>query len=411
MPPSPDKNPYGRAIVVGLCLFFLAGLAESVMMPFFALWARTDGHIPTAFIGLLLACYAGGELIATPLLGGIADRLGRRPVLLITTGGVGLGFLGLYLVHGVWPAALVLIIIGVFECALHPTILTVIADVSGPDRVKANFARVRVASNAGRIVGPLLGALLVTHALKSVFIGSAVACLAGTAIVTLFLKETRVQYGPIAADDEDEDEGLGTLLPAFRDRRLLGLLMYFLLMEVSSSWIDSILPLFASDRHILSHPQIGLLFTYESAIVVVFQMLFTRLTARATGFRLVVLGGAFMVLAFLILIIAKGAPELVCAITVVSIAQILFGPLVSVTVNEMAPASARAGYMAAISTVNDLKDSLGPATGTALYALSARLPWFLGIPAIAVSALGLAIGIRRHEKGIRPKAKSLENPE
>ena len=48
-------------------------------------------------IGLLLGCYAGGELLATPLVGGIADRLGRCPVLLVSTFGIGLGFGLLYL--------------------------------------------------------------------------------------------------------------------------------------------------------------------------------------------------------------------------------------------------------------------------------------------------------------------------
>ena len=51
-------------------------------MPFFALWAYKVAGIPIEFIGLLLACCAGGELLATPFVGGIADRVGRRPVLL-----------------------------------------------------------------------------------------------------------------------------------------------------------------------------------------------------------------------------------------------------------------------------------------------------------------------------------------
>ncbi len=69
---------------VGLFLFFVAGLADGVLMPFFALWAQQNAGIPTEYIGLLLGCYAGGELLATPFVGGIADRVGRRPVLLVS---------------------------------------------------------------------------------------------------------------------------------------------------------------------------------------------------------------------------------------------------------------------------------------------------------------------------------------
>ncbi|MGB6323374.1 MAG: MFS transporter, partial [Xanthobacteraceae bacterium] len=108
-----------RAARIGMLLFFAASAADGILMPFFALWAHKDAGIPIAFIGLLLGCYAGGELLATPFLGGIADRIGRRPVLLVSTSGVGLGFLGLYFVHGAIAAAAVLLAIGVFESVLH----------------------------------------------------------------------------------------------------------------------------------------------------------------------------------------------------------------------------------------------------------------------------------------------------
>jgi ABC-type tungstate transport system substrate-binding protein len=46
-----------RAALVAVCLFFFVGFSDGAMMPFFALWARTEAAIPTQYIGLLLACY------------------------------------------------------------------------------------------------------------------------------------------------------------------------------------------------------------------------------------------------------------------------------------------------------------------------------------------------------------------
>ena len=118
-----------RAAQVGMFLFFAASVSDGILMPFFALWAHKDAGIPIELIGLLLGCYAGGELLATPFFGGIADRVGRRPVLLVSTSGVGLGFLLLFMVRGAFAVAGALIVIGVFESVLHPTASTVIADV------------------------------------------------------------------------------------------------------------------------------------------------------------------------------------------------------------------------------------------------------------------------------------------
>src|SRR5665213_241624 len=100
---------------VSYLLYFVSALADGALTPFFALWAVKVAHVEIAWIGVLLGCYAGGELLATPFIGGLADRIGRRPVLLISTAGVGLGFLLLLIARGPFAAAACLIVIGVFE--------------------------------------------------------------------------------------------------------------------------------------------------------------------------------------------------------------------------------------------------------------------------------------------------------
>src|SRR6201996_1198396 len=180
-----------RAAKVGMFLFFAAAVADGILMPFFALWAHKVAGIPIAYIGLLLGCYAGGELLATPFVGGIADRVGRRPVLLISTCGVGCGFILLYLVQGAFAVAAALILIGVFESVLHPTASTVIADVVPAESRRESFAARRVMSSAGGMVGPALGALLALHSLGLGFLGAGLAILVGAFVVAVFLIETR----------------------------------------------------------------------------------------------------------------------------------------------------------------------------------------------------------------------------
>lgn len=92
-PLIPSKHPQN----LGFILFFLAGFADGTIVPFFPLWAQHIAGIPVALIGFLFGCYAGGELLATPFIGGIADRIGRRPVLIVSAAGVGIGFISLSL--------------------------------------------------------------------------------------------------------------------------------------------------------------------------------------------------------------------------------------------------------------------------------------------------------------------------
>ena len=379
-------------------LFFAAAVADGILMPFFALWAYKEAGIRIEFIGLLLGCYAGGELLATPFVGGIADRVGRRPVLLISTFGVGMGFVGLYFVRGAVAVAAALIAIGVFESVLHPTAATVIADVVPGETRREHFALNRVMSNTGSMVGPALGAILALQSLGLVFLGAAIMLLLGALAVAMFLHETR-PVGAALGEDDDEEESLLALTAVFRDSRLAGLLVPIALLEIAASWIQSILPLYADAGGTLTASGIGWLFTYEGALGVVLQLPLTQATERMSGFAIVLWGGAIQAAAFACLLASPLLPWLIAAVTMLALSEMLSRPLVQTIVSELAPRGAQATYQAAFGVVHDLKDAAGPAIGTWLYALAAGLPWASGGFISIAAALGLAAAARRREKG------------
>jgi MFS transporter, DHA1 family, tetracycline resistance protein len=384
-----------RAARVASFLFFLASVADGTLMPFFPLWARNDAGISVEYIGLLLGCYAGGELLATPFVGGIADRVGRRPVLLASTTGIGIGFILLFFAPGVITAALSLLVIGIFESVLHPTAATVITDVVPTDERRDHFAMTRIMSNAGHIIGPALGGILALWSLHLVFFGAAATILTGAAAVAALLPET--WQGRSSGDDDDDDESLTALGAAFHDRRLAGLLLSTSVLEIAVSWIDAVTPLYATAAGALTPTGVGMLFAYSGLVGVIFQLPVTQASQRISGFATVLWSGAIEALAFVFLLPAPALPLLIAAITLATLARMLSGPLVQAIVSELAPRNAQATYQAAFSVVFDLKDAAGPAVGTWLYAISTALPWGTGIVASIVASGALAIATRRHE--------------
>jgi MFS transporter, DHA1 family, tetracycline resistance protein len=389
---------------VGSFLFFVASVADGTLMPFFPLWARNDAHVPVEYIGLLLACYAGGELLATPFVGGIADRVGRRPVLLASTTGMGVGFLLLYFAPGVIATAFSLLVIGLFESVLHPTAATVITDVVAPDERRGHFAMTRLMSNAGRVLGPALGGVLALWSLHLVFFGAAIAILIGAAVVTLLLPET---WQGKPGEHDDDEESLTALGAALRDRRLAALLVSISVLEIAVSWIEAVTPLYATAAGAVTPTGIGMLFAYAGVIGVIFQLPVTQASERVSGFTTVLLSGATQALAFVFLLPSPALALLIAAITLASFARMLSGPLVQAIVSELAPRNAQATYQAAFSIVFDMKDAVGPAIGTWLYAISTALPWGTGVIASIVASGALAVATRRHEAG--QSAKSEKN--
>lgn len=387
-----------RPAVISLALFFLGGLADGVLMPFFALWAQTTAHVPTAYIGLLLGCYAGGELLATPLFGGIADRFGRRPVLLVSTTGIGLGFLLLFCTRGVPAAAISLIVIGLFESVFHPTAATVIADVTPANQLQRRFATMRMAGNAGHLVGPACGAILVHWSLGLVFLGSSLAMLAAAAMVATLLPET--WRADAAAGDDEDDDDFTALGAAFGDRRLATLLIPVALLGITLSWVESLLPLYAVQAGTLTASGVGLLFTYAALLGVIFQIPVMRGAERLASASVILAGSLAASLAFAALAFSPQLPLLVIAITCVAVSDMLSAPLTQTIATQLAPVRAKATYLAAFSAAGDLKDAAGPALGAGLYALAGGLPWLVGLPLTLCAGLFLAAVARWHDAAL-----------
>lgn len=387
---------YRKPHVLGFILYFIVGLVDGAIVPFFPLWAQQSAAIPVEFIGLLFGCYAGGELLAAPFIGGIADRVGRRPVLIISAAGVGAGFIALFFAHGVFAAAAVLIVIGLFESVLHPTIYTIVADATPAAEHRRQFSIMRVCSGAGAIAGPLLGTVLVQEGLGYVFLAGGSVLVAGGLMLAICLSETR----SLAADAEDEEdvEGFSALLPAFRDSRLAVLLMWVLLLGVAGSWVEAVMPLYASNQMGMSAASIGYLFAFGAGINTVGQLALTKLFARRSPLFITLSAGSALIAAFVLLLAYPHVVTLVMAVCLYSLSQMMTGPLIPTAVNKLAPARLRATYMAALSVVSDLQGSVGPATGTALFALSFALPWAVGIPLVLLAVTGLGLALSAGDK-------------
>jgi DHA1 family tetracycline resistance protein-like MFS transporter len=380
-------------IRISALLFFAAGLADGVLMPFFALWAVREAGVPVAAVGLLLACYAGGELIATPFVGGLSDRMGRRPVLIVSTIGVGLGFLILYFSRGTLAAAASLLTIGIFESVLHPTAAAIVADVVPAKDLRRHYGFNRMAASAGDVLGPALGALLVTWSLRGVFLAASLTMFAAAVLVVVGLRETR----NVVADEEDDDD-LSALGAMFRDRRLAAILIPLAFLEIAMSWVEAVLPLAATQGGALTPAGIGWLFAYAGLVGLVFQMPVLRRCENAAGSRMVLGAGAIFAVTFTVLALAPGFTGFVVAATGIAFTGILLRPLLQALVMEMAPAQLRATYTAALSAVSDLRDAAGPALGTALFALAQGLPWLAGLVLTLAASSALVVQLRGHER-------------
>ncbi len=133
----------------------------------------TDPQLVNNYFGYFVAVYALMQFIASPVLGGLSDRFGRRPVLLFSLLGASLDYLFM-----AFAPSLFLLFCGRVISGLTGAGMTVansyMADISDDSNRSANFGLIGAAFGVGFIIGPLLGGLLGHYNPVAPFIGAAI---------------------------------------------------------------------------------------------------------------------------------------------------------------------------------------------------------------------------------------------
>ncbi len=109
--------------------------------------------------GLLTFVYALMQFIMMPILGGLSDRFGRRPVLLVSLLAYSIDFLVMALAPTIAIIAIARMFAGMFA-ATFSTANAYIADISPPEKRAANFGLMGAAFGLGFIIGPGIGGIL-----------------------------------------------------------------------------------------------------------------------------------------------------------------------------------------------------------------------------------------------------------
>ncbi|WP_071672520.1 TCR/Tet family MFS transporter [Nioella nitratireducens] len=109
--------------------------------------------------GLLAAAFAVMQFVFSPILGNLSDRLGRRPVLLVSMAGLALDYM-IMAVAGSIGWLLAGRLLGGITSATHSTAAAYMADISPPEKRAQNFGLISAAFGIGFVLGPMLGGLM-----------------------------------------------------------------------------------------------------------------------------------------------------------------------------------------------------------------------------------------------------------
>lgn len=229
--------------------------------------------------GVLLVLYGAMQFVFGPVIGNLSDAFGRRPVLLISVGGLGIDYALTALAPNIGWLVVGRVVAGLCG-ASHSTANAYIADITPPEGRARAFGMVGAAFGIGFVIGPALGGLLGSYGPRVPFVAAATLSLINFVYGLIVLPETlpaerRRPFRLARANP------LGTLL-AFRHSPVVLVLAAVLFLHVLAGNVyPAVWSYFMIDRFGWSTSQIGLSLAWFGAISALVQgFLVGPVTAR-----------------------------------------------------------------------------------------------------------------------------------
>ncbi|MBQ1089185.1 MFS transporter [Streptomyces sp. B93] len=305
---------------------------------FMALYLTLDRGYSASYAGLVAALHGLGGVVASLGAGVLADRLGRRPTLLVsqtsTAGAVAL--LG-FMEHPVAIAG-VAFLVGAASSASRPAVQAMMADIVRPeDRVRA-FSLNYWAINLGFAVSATAAGFIAESSYLAGFLIEAAMTLVCAVLVFLKLPESRPEQSAKAADEVPV--GLGTVL---RDGRFMGVVGLSFLIALIFQQGSVALPV-AMGQAGFSPADYGLAIAVNGVLIVALQIPVTRFIEHRDPRRLLVVSSLLAGYGFALTAFAGSVALIALTVCVWTLAEIVNAPTQTGLVVRLSPVHGRGRY-------------------------------------------------------------------
>ncbi|MCP3102119.1 MFS transporter [Myxococcus sp. K15C18031901] len=356
----------------------------SFVVPFLALYLTRERGFSVEKAGLTVSLYGLGAVIAAPLGGTLADRVGRR---LTLAGGLWLGSVGMVCLgfaREPTTIAVAAFSLGVMGEIYRPAVSAAVADVVPPaDRPRA-FGLLYWVINVGFAVALPLAGFMVRYGYLTLFIADAITTFTYGCCIWLLLPETRpARTEAEGASASDRLGAVSAALTPFRDPVFLafalpifGVLLIFYQSQVA-------LPLDLGSRG-LTEAQFGTVLSINGLLIVALQPFTSQMIRGMRRSHALALAAALTGLGFGMHALSDAVPLAMLAVAVWTLGEMAQAPVAPSVVTDLAPVRLRGSYQGAYHMLWGLASTVAPALGG----------WVLGRAGTGVLWMGcLALGL------------------
>ena len=352
----------------------------------------TGGSISDASIygGWLIFVYAFFQFLFAPVLGGISDKVGRRPVLLFSLFGLGIDYLVLALAPTITWLFIGRMIAGIGGASIT-TASAYIADISEPKKRAQNFGMIGAAFGLGFIIGPVIGGLLGQ-------IGPRIPFYAAAGLVLLnwlygyFIIPESLDRQHRRAFSWKRANPIGTIVHLKRYPAILGLVASIFLVYLAAHAVQSTWAYFTIESFKWTEAEVGYSLGFVGVVVALVQGVLIRPVVKAIGqVKAVFVGLAFNAIGLFLFAFATEG-WMIYAILIPYALGGFAGPAMQSVMTSQIPVDEQGELQGGMTSMASVTSIIGPVTMTSIFAYftnQANQIYFPGAPFILATVLAI----------------------
>lgn len=399
------KRAQGSPLLPIFLIVFIGLLGFGIILPLLPLYAAQFGASPFV-AGALLASYSLMQLVATPYLGALSDRVGRRPVLIISQVGTVLSFV-LLGVANTLPLLFAARLLDGISGGNISTAQAYISDVvDEKDRARA-FGLIGAAFGLGFILGPAMGGILSqgdNYQLPA-FVAAGISLV--SLLLTIFMLPESLSPAALAAHQRASRSprivDIAALRRAFGYEQLGLLLAIFFLFNLAQSGFQGLFALFNNQKFGFGARETGYLLAYVGVLAVLLQGGGIGPIVRRFGeLRTLQVGLALAIIGFVWSGFVPSWQMLLFALLPVALGIGVATPTTNSLITRESPPLERGQVLGISQSIAALARVIGPLVAGFALEYAAWLPFVLAALLVTIAA-GLALRLL-------PPARAAEDP-
>jgi MFS transporter, DHA1 family, tetracycline resistance protein len=316
--------------------------------------------------GWMLFAYSIMQFIMSPVLGGLSDQYGRRPVLLFSLLGFGIDYIFMGFAPTIGWLFVGRLIAGVTGASFTAA-GAYIADVSPPEKRAQNFGLIGAAFGLGFIFGPVIGGLLGQFGPRTPFFVSAAFILLNWLFAWFMLPES-LPADQRRAFDWKRANPVGSLLQLGKRPLLLSLVWPFVLIAIASYATQSTWTYYTMKKFEWTEQMVGWSLGFVGISAAVVQGGLTRILIPKLGNNRAIYIGLMVYMISMALFAMATQGWMMFAVTAISSLGGIAMPALQSIMSNQVPVNEQGELRGALTSLTSLTSIIGPLLMTNLFA-------------------------------------------